>query len=195
MTGVERPTPHSDLKTETDSEYPIMATKKQSSKIARQKANLRRSLWPSLDENDLWTHDKGWLIVPRAFPLLLRIMDRLAGKGKPVSWTYLDLWCRTFEDSFVIASQPGNMAFSSGFSGERARHTWATRIRSLHQLGFIDVKPGPNGPIHYILLHNPFVVLRDHIKEGRIPESLVNALYARMIEVGATDLEDLNAEG
>jgi hypothetical protein len=165
-------------------------TNKQVSKIQQQKAALRKSLWPNLDEKTLWawqTSD-GWLNVPRAMPLLLQIMDRMSN-GKPVSATYLDLWCRTWNDSFVVASTHRQMAFHSGFTGERAEHTWASRVRILADLGFIDVKSGPSGVISYILIWNPYLVVRRHWEAGRVDERSYNALLERMIEIGASDLE------
>ena len=165
----------------------------QRSKIADQKMKLRRSLWPDIDDSELW-HRKtsdGWLTVPRAMPILLRIMDMLAPKGKPVSATYLDLWCRTYDDSFVVVSKPREMAYFSGFTGERAQHTWMTRIRHLQELGFIEFKGGANGPVNYVLLRNPFRVVRKHIDGRDLQEEAANALTERMIEIGATDLGDI----
>ena len=166
-------------------------TKKQLTKIQRQKADLRRSLWPDLDEGWLWeyTRSDGWLNVPRALPLLLQIMDTLS-KGKPVSATYLDLWCRTFNDSFVVASKPREMAFFSGFTGERAERTWAGRMRILRDLDFIDVQEGPNGPLSYVLIWNPYLVIKEHEAAKRVDRKTFNALRERMIEIGAGDLQD-----
>ena len=160
-------------------------TKKQLSKIQRQKAELRKSLWPELDEQRLWDwrNTAGWLNIPRAFPLLLQIMDRMSN-GKPVSATYLDLWCRTYNDSFVVASNPRQMAFFSGFTGERAEHTWVSRVRILANLGFIDIKDGPSGPINYVLIWNPYEVMKRLRTEGRVDTRSYNALMERMIEVG-----------
>lgn len=169
-----------------------MATKqKQQSKIADQKMQLRQSLWPDINNEELWLRkkSKGWLTVPRVMPLLLRIMDMLAPKGKPVSATYLDLWCRTYDDSFVVASKPREMAYFAGFTGDRAQHTWATRIRQLEALGFIKFKEGANGPVNYVLLLNPFRIVRQHIDSGALRGDAANALRARMIEIGATDLD------
>ena len=168
----------------------VKTTTKRVSKIQQQKAALRKSLWPNLDDKALWdwqTSD-GWLNVPRAMPLLLQIMDRMSN-GKPVSATYLDLWFRTYNDSFVVASSHRQMAFYSGFTGERAEHTWASRVRILAELGFIDVKSGPNGPISYILMWNPYQIVRRHRGDGRVDERSYNALMERMIEIGASDLE------
>ena len=170
-----------------------MATesKKRLSKIARQKLRMRDTLWPDLDETRLWSRERsdGWLSVPRPMPLLLKIMDSLS-KGKPVSSTYLDLWCRTYDDSFIIANKDREMAYFSGFTGERAVRTWTMRMRSLKDLGFIDIKSGPNGPISYVLIFNPYLVVREHYEAGHVNETFFNSLAQRMIEIGAHDLGD-----
>ena len=160
-------------------------------KIDKQRRQLRDSLWPDMSDK-LWHYQtsQGWLNVPRAMPLLLRAMDMLSPKGKPVSATYLDLWCRTYNNSFVVVSNPLDMAFCSGFSGERGRHTWIARIRQLEVSGFILVEPGPSGPVNYVLLKNPFHVLRRYIDEDKLPPQVANALRARMADIGATDLDD-----
>jgi hypothetical protein len=169
-----------------------MSTKKQLSKIARQKQDIRNQVWPDLDTNRLWWGDRdrpGWLLIPRAMPLLMRIMDMLAPNGKPVSQTYLDLWCRTYDNnSFVIVSKPREMAYYSGFSGERAERTWATRMRLLQELGFIDIKAGTNGPIHYVLVWNPYHVIKSSYEKGLVKDHAYNALKERMIEIGADEL-------
>jgi hypothetical protein len=167
-------------------------TKKTQSKIQKQKLGQRAQLWPDLDERRLWSYKNsdGWLNMPRSLPLILRIMDMLSSKGKPVSQTYLDLWCRTFEDSFVIASDPRAMAFYSGFTGERAESTWRTRMKLLAELGFIDIKAGASGPINYVLLYNPYHVIKRHHESGNVPEVAYNALVTRTLEIKATDLDD-----
>jgi hypothetical protein len=169
--------------------------KKQVSKIQKQKTALRASLWPNLDEKRLWVYKTtgGWLNIPRAMPLLLRIMDTMS-KGKPVSQTYLDLWCRTYNDSFVIANKPTEMAFYSGFNGERAVRTWADRISILETLGFIEILDGPSGPISYILILNPFQVLKEHHAKGSIGTRSYNALIERLIETGTDELAEPEVE-
>jgi hypothetical protein len=58
------------------------------------------------------------------------------------------------------------MAFYSGFTGERAEYTWASRIRILTDLGFIDIKSGPSGTISYILILNPYQVRQISSRSG-----------------------------
>src|SRR5437868_2495854 len=88
--------------------------------IAEKRADLRRQLFPDVSEDELWSRARspGWTSVPRAMPLLLTLMDRLS-KGRPVSATYLELWCRMFEQCFVKL-QPREMAYHAGFSVQRA---------------------------------------------------------------------------
>lgn len=163
------------------------------SKIAEKTLAMRNTLWPNLDEASLWNlkTSHGWLEVPRPMPLLLKIMDNLS-KGKPVSSTYLDLWCRTYRDSYVVVNRSREMAFFAGFTGERAEHTWTRRMRLLQKLGFIDIKDGSYGPISAVLIKNPYVVVKQHYDKGNVDTRSFNALTQRMIEIGAADLEVAN---
>ena len=160
-----------------------------SNKIADRRCQLRQKLWPDVGNDDLWDRktSKGWLSVPRTMPIILRTMDMLAPKGKPVSATYLDLWCRTYDDSFVTVSKPREMAYFAGFTGERAHHTWVSRVRQLQELGFIQYKGGASGPVNYVLLLNPYRVIQKHVQADNLREEAANALQERMIEVGAFD--------
>lgn len=160
-----------------------------SAKVAQRKLQLRKKLWPNVGDDELWFHktSQGWLTVPRAMPIILRAMDMLAPKGQPVSATYLDLWCRTFNDSFVTVSKPREMAYFAGFTGERAHHTWVSRVRKLQELGFVECKRGASGPVNYVLIRNPYRVIQKHIEAGDLREDAANTLQERMIEIGATD--------
>ena len=168
-----------------------MATAGRRQIIAQRQQQLRSSLWPDVEESKLWDRKRsdGWLSIPRAIPLLAQIMDSLS-KGKPVSSTYLDLWCRTYDNSFVIASKQREMAYFSGFIGERAIRTWTTRMRILSDLGFIDIKEGPHGPISYVLIFNPYRAVKPHLVSN---SGFANALTERMIEIGAKDLDEPNS--
>src|SRR5262245_26086674 len=107
-------------------------------KIAKRQLELRDRLWPGVEPAWLWsrlTHD-GYTSIPKAMPLILGIMDDLS-KGRPVSSTYLELWCRTYDESFVTLSKPRETAFHSGFHGQRAERTWRQRLVLLEKLNFI----------------------------------------------------------
>jgi len=66
-------------------------------KIAKRQLELRNRLWADLDldineDELLWSRQvyNGFTTLPKAMPLMLGIMDDLAG-GQPVSDTYLEL--------------------------------------------------------------------------------------------------------
>ena len=170
-----------------------MASRRTKTKIDRRMRQLRDQLWPDADSR-IWDYQNspGWLNLPRAMPVIMRILDAMT-KGQPVSATYLELWCRTYNNGFVHASRSREMAFFAGFDGERAYRTWLSRIRKLQKLGFIDAKEGPAGPASYILIENPYTSLQKLRSAGEIPNQFWNALIGRMIEIGADDLDELSA--
>src|SRR5688500_1999937 len=96
-----------------------MATSKARNHIAEKQLQLRNSLWPNLRPEEMWGGKdiKGWTPVPRTMPLIMEIMDRMS-KAKPVSHVYLDLWCRAFEENFVVLNKQQEMAVHSGYQGQ-----------------------------------------------------------------------------
>jgi hypothetical protein len=115
-------------------------------------------------------------------------MDALAENIK-ISPTYLALWCHAFDEGFVIITDQEAMAFESGFTkGQRAVNTWRARMKELVRLGFINAAPGRSGPYNYILILNPYAVVKRHREAGHIiDEASYNALLERASEIGADD--------
>jgi hypothetical protein len=166
----------------------FMAPKK---KITKRILDLRSRLWPDISEDLLWQRKKhdGFTTIPRTLPLIMEIMDNLSG-GAPVSRVYFDLWCRAFDECMVTLSKPREMAFHSGFTGQRAESAWRARLRKLADLGFIMIQPGPSGAESYVLILNPHIVVAK-MKAGKtagLTEAMYNALIDRAGEVGAVDI-------
>ena len=117
-------------------------------------------------------------------------MDRLS-KGKPLSATYLELWCRMYDECFV-SLKPREMAFHAGFSGQRAEQTWSERMKILQKLGFIEIQPGPEGDLSYAVVLNPYKSVKRHFKARTVglDKAAFNALLQRTSEIGAKDLDD-----
>src|SRR2546422_11628679 len=92
---------------------------------------------------------------------------------------------------FVTLNKPPEMAFHSGFVGQRAVTTWKGRVQILADLKFIDVKPGPSGPLSYALVYNPHLVIKKHHENhtAGLDEGQYNALVQRAIEIRADDLD------
>jgi hypothetical protein len=166
--------------------------------VAERQIAQRNAMWPNA-QSRLWDRkaNKGFATIPKTMPLILQIMDEMS-KGKPLSSTYLGLWCATWDNSFVNISKPQEMAHAAGFTGQRAEYTWSGRMKILDDLRFINIKPGKSGSISHVIIFNPHLVVREHY-ENKTPglvEASYNMLLDRAIEVGAKDMtESLSAVG
>lgn len=172
-----------------------MAKKK--NPVLERQLKIRETLWPNVTEEMLWGGKdvQGFSMVPRTMPLMMDIMDDLSGKGFPVSRTYLEMWCRVRDERFLMLNRPEEMAFHAGFSGQRALRTWKDRVRRLHDLGFIDVKPGPVGDLSYAIFMNPYHVIKRAYLKGQVQQAKWDALAIRALEIKAFDLEDIDDNG
>jgi hypothetical protein len=159
--------------------------------ILKRQLDTRQKLWPGIENDRLWyRRDRdGFASVPRTMPLMMNIMDDLSGKGFPVGQTYLEMWCRLFDECFLTLNRPEELAFHSGFFGQRAVRTWRERVRRLANLKFIDIKSGPMGELSYALFWNPYHVIREHHAQGMVQESKWSALVVRANEIGSTDID------
>ena len=114
-----------------------------------------------------------------------------ASQSRRLIWK---IWCRSNDDGLVLLSKHRDIAFASGFSGERGVSTWRERVRKLEALGFISTKPGTSGDLSYAQIWNPYLIVKRHMKE-KTPgflEDRYNALLERVVEIGANDLLDEN---
>lgn len=161
--------------------------------ILDRQLKVRATLWPDVSDNMLWD-GTGFAMVPRTMPLMMDIMDELAGKGLPVGHTYLEMWCRLLEEKFLTLNH-AEMAFHAGFTGQRAVRTWKERVNKLVELGFINAKPGPLGELSYAIFLNPYhVIKRAHLAK-QVPEAKWQALVIRALEIKALDLDEIDDDG
>jgi len=169
-----------------------MATVRELSAIAKKQLALRDQLWPGASAN-IWHRSahKGYTTIPKTMPMVLKIMDEMT-KGTPVSSTYLTLWCSTWDNSFVTLSKPADLANASGFGGQRGEHTWASRMKRLQGLRFIDIKAGKAGPMSHAIIWNPHFVIRQHHqqKSPGLLEASYTALIEWALEIGAKDMTE-----
>lgn len=161
--------------------------------ILEKKLAFRKQLWPGIKDDDLWTHKRrdGFVPIPRVMPLILQIMNDLS--PRPLASTYLDLWCRKFEEQYVTLNRPHKeYAFFAGFSGQRGEQTWKERIRELAKLGFIKLEAGASGEFSYALILNPLKVIQSHVekKTQGLRKDYLNALLDRSNQVKAKDLNE-----
>ncbi|WP_342239401.1 hypothetical protein [Inquilinus sp. OTU3971] len=169
-----------------------MTTTREASAIAKKQLALRELHWPGQEVN-LWHRkaNKGFATIPKTMPMILKIMDEMT-KGAPVSSTYLTLWCSTWDNSFAVLNKHGDMANAAGFGGQRGEYTWATRMKKLQDLRFIDIKPGKSGPMSNAIIWNPHLVLQWHHlhKTPGLVEASYNALIEWALDIGAKDMTE-----
>lgn len=161
--------------------------------ILKRQLESREKLWPGITNDRLWYRNErdGFVTIPRLMPLIMSIMDDLSGKGFPVGQTYLEMWCRSFDECFISLHKHEELAFHSGFSGQRAVRTWRDRVKRIAELKFIDLKSGPMGELSYALIWNPYHVIREHHAMGKVDQKKWNALVVRANEIGANDIDQI----
>lgn len=169
---------------------------KRASAVLKRQLKPRARLWPEVRSEELWHMDNsGWAPLPRLMPLMMSIMDDLAGKGTPVSRVYLELWSRLREEAFLSLGNAQEMSFHAGFEGQRALRTWRERVNKLAELGFIELKDGPFGEQSYALFPNPYHVIKRHFLLGQVQERKWQALIVRAEEIPALDIDEIDDEG
>ena len=94
------------------------------------------------------------------------------------------------DENFVTLSKPREIAFHSGFHGQRAERTWRARLNILADLGFIGLQEGPSGPASYALIYNPYKVIQEHHarRTSGLRTDKYHALLDRALEIGDESL-------
>ena len=128
-------------------------------------------------------------------PLFINLINDISkkvtgGKAVPAGRSYLVLWCRVRDGAFLDIENEIVAALEAGYAGERNVTTWREHLHVLQDLGFIDCKPGPAGPMQFVLLWNPYHVVKKLRAKGIIQDAAYTAIVKRAIEIGATDLDD-----
>jgi hypothetical protein len=117
--------------------------------------------------------------------LINDIIKRRDGKSVPAGKTYLVLWLRVFDDGFVRIDDERDAAFDAGYEGERNVTTFRAHMKILKELGFIDFREGHKNPTQYVLMLNPYKVVKRLSERGLIPEKHYTALIERVTAIGS----------
>jgi hypothetical protein len=104
---------------------------------------------------------------------------------------YLALLARHWDSGIVEVTNEAELAYESGYTGQRAVHTWRERMRLLGELGLIKVRASGNQKYRYVLLIHPGKVVDDLRKrEDIVSEPWWTAYVARRQEIKETSHED-----
>jgi hypothetical protein len=165
--------------------------------ILQRHLEARAMLWPEVTNRMLWDRKErdGFSTVPRTMPLMMSIMDDMSGKGYPIGQTYFEMWSRLYDELFLTLNRNEEMAFHSGFEGQRAVRTWKDRVQRLSDLGFIGLQSGPNGDQSYAIFFNPYHVIKRAYIKGDVQPNKWRSLLIRANEIGASDFDDIDDKG
>lgn len=163
--------------------------KKRKSKAHVNSMKMRAELWPELDASLLWDRNlnDGYSTIPRTLSIITNIIDdlskKITGKSVPAGKTYFGLWCRVWDENMLTIENETIYAIEAGYTGERNVTTWRAHMKVLLDLGFIDVREGAYGPYNFVLIYNPYLVLKT--LKDKIPATSYQLLVQRAIEIGA----------
>jgi hypothetical protein len=182
-------------------------TAKANSKAKQASIDIRKLHWPEVKDEDLWLLDAatkkrgGFSQVPRTLALMLNIINNIAkrmyGKSIPAGKTYLVLWMYHFSEGLVKIHSEAVAAYEAGYDGQRNVTTFRAHMKLLQEIGFIDYRKGPKGPMQYVLMRSPYKVLKKlHGEKDKNGMQLVSdeefaAVIERVNDIGSRDeLED-----
>lgn len=176
------------------------AMKTRVSKAQKDMIEMRKQLWPSVSDEDLWlrSNSNGFTTMPRTMPLFMELISDVSkkvasGKSVPAGKAYLVLWCRVFDEAVVKIDSESSVAMEAGYTGERNVTTWREHLRVLEELGFIKSAAGLAGPKQFVLLLNPYHAVKALYEKGWVQDVTYTALFQRAQEIRATDLKPKTA--
>jgi len=94
------------------------------------------------------------------------------------------------DNGVIEVTNEADLAYESGYTGQRATRTWQERMQLLSTLGLIKIRPSGNQKYRYVLLVHPGVVIDElRKKEGTVSEPWWTAYIARRQEIKETPHE------
>jgi hypothetical protein len=170
----------------------MVGKSKRAIEIEKRREELRNQIWPDLDKSKLWNRNsfKGFISIPRTLPLIGKILNEVSEQGR-LSDTYYTLWTYNNDQNFIEITNPVEVSFSTGFTGQRALQTWTNKMRELTRLGFISVKDGASGEFNFVLIWEPHIIILEHEqkKTRGLASVSITALKARLNKIGAKPFE------
>lgn len=177
---------------------PVPTGKQQSNKHQKAKQTaieIRKLHWPEVKDDDLWLlSDRkrgGFAQVPRPLSLVMNIINditkRKYAKAVPAGKTFLVLWLHHYGEGLVKIDSEADAAYEAGYGGERNISTFRAHMKILQEIGFIDFRAGTKGPMQYVLMRNPYAVVKRLHGEKLVSDQQFAALIERTNAIGSGD--------
>lgn len=180
-----------------------MAITPKNKRVSEGEVALRDNIFPGAGKR-LWdkTRDQGFVTIPKTMPYIVRMLNEMSEKGKPLGDIYQILWTYTWNNNgFVRLGNMTDLAFVAGFKGERGERTLRERLRSLEALGFIELKAYGGNPTGFAFIRNPHEVIlgiqhaweaADPATKAKLPslrEETFTAFLVRATDIKAADVK------
>jgi hypothetical protein len=171
----------------------IRQASRKANKAREAAIKIRDQLWPGLDSSEIWSSTDrkrvGFAQVPRVLSLVMGMINdvtkKKTGKALPAGRTYLVLWLHGYGEGIVKIDSEQEAAYEAGYGGERGKTTFRAHMAALKDLGFVDYAKGPKGPYQWVLLRNPYKVVKELADQNLITKDQFVAFTERTFAVGA----------
>ena len=155
---------------------------------------MRRLHWPLVKEEQLWLLNGergGFAQVPRTLSLISEVVIKQAVKKKTgvssaAGSTYNVLWLRTQGEGISKIDNEADSALEAGYGGERGISTFRKHIRVLKDLGFIDFVEESRGRVKWVLMLNPYQVVKKLYDDGFVDKCHYAAVRERAQAIGSS---------
>lgn len=188
-----------DDKKTSDSAKPAKGNARKKSKAADAARAIRKLHWPVVQDAQLWLLDGergGFAQVPRTLSLISEVVIKHAVKAKTgvssaAGSTYNVLWLHTQGEGISKIDIEADAALEAGYGGERGISTFRKHIRVLKDLGFIDFIEESRGRVKWVLMLNPYQVVKKLHAEGFVDKRHYAAVQERAHAIGSSaELEE-----
>lgn len=174
----------------------------------RKKARKRKTLteyakdirglhWPAVTDDQVWSSEAGgFAIVPRTAGMVAEVVIREAHKkmfnaSSAAGTTYMTVWLHSQSNGVARIESEEDAAFESGYGGERGVTTFRRHLRTLKTMGFIDFIEESRGRVKWVLIFNPYQVVKKLHDAGHLDSQTFRAVSERAMGIGVShELEE-----
>lgn len=149
--------------------------------------------FPAVKDEDVWDRDRGgWASLPRPIGLVANVVIKEAHKTKyqtssAAGTTYTTVWLHYQGHGMSRIESEPDAALESGYGGERGITTFRRHMRVLKELGFIDFQEETRGRVKWVLIHNPYQVVKQLYGAGYITKMTYSMMLERADAIGVGD--------
>jgi hypothetical protein len=154
--------------------------------------DIRELHWPSVSDDQVWASEAGgFAIVPRTAGMVAEVVIREAHKkmfstSSAAGTTYLTVWLHSQASGVARIDSEEDAAFESGYGGERGVTTFRRHLRTLKTMGFIDFIEESRGRVKWILIFNPYQVVKKLHDDGHLDRQTFRAVSERAMGIGVS---------